>query len=375
MRISITLQNGQVIENFCEKKQATVGRSLKCDFTVQDEALSRSHCLIELEEGEFYITDLDSSNGVFLEGERIAPNVRTRFSTFQQLRLGALDCVVLDDPTKPRVAVPPQHRYGPPGPSLESEEENEEEQPVQKFIEMEMRIASASNVVLDKPIKKAKKISRNAPPVLKKQRASEESRSSFNPLLPTLFFFGILCYLGYEAVQGNPKNTTITQAKLEADVPLTSFDYRQIALQASCRAQSEICGDLNLNENDGEGVLQKEAKFFVILKPGLHRTKEGFDSITKLPLLYDLIALQTFFKSILFSQFLNGRATQVHLILKDDNSQAFKVYKLIYKDFETAINIKEKFLASLKEGRDVLDFSNFWATTKPYLHTIPITDQ
>ena len=57
-----------------------IGRSLKCEFTVPLEDLSREHCLLELIDGDFYITDLNSSNGVWVDRERIVPNERIKIA-------------------------------------------------------------------------------------------------------------------------------------------------------------------------------------------------------------------------------------------------------------------------------------------------------
>lgn len=53
-----------------------IGRSLTCEFNIPKEDLSREHCLFEIENGSYFITDLDSKNGICIDRERIAPNKR-----------------------------------------------------------------------------------------------------------------------------------------------------------------------------------------------------------------------------------------------------------------------------------------------------------
>jgi pSer/pThr/pTyr-binding forkhead associated (FHA) protein len=53
---------------------------LKCEFSVPLEDLSREHCLLELIDGDFYITDLNSSNGVWVDRERILPDERIKIT-------------------------------------------------------------------------------------------------------------------------------------------------------------------------------------------------------------------------------------------------------------------------------------------------------
>lgn len=100
MKLTITLSTGKKLEKFFSGTEAIVGRSTKADVVIPDEALSRNHCKIEMTAGTFFVTDLSSSNGVFLNGERIAPNEKIRFNSFNQLTLGSLECTVEDvDPS------------------------------------------------------------------------------------------------------------------------------------------------------------------------------------------------------------------------------------------------------------------------------------
>lgn len=45
-----------------------LGRSSSCEIAISDPALSRNHCLIEVREGQLYITDLASANGTAVNG-------------------------------------------------------------------------------------------------------------------------------------------------------------------------------------------------------------------------------------------------------------------------------------------------------------------
>lgn len=96
MKITIKLQNGQSVEKITDSSKVVIGRSPRCDFSIQDAALSRNHCLVECVNGEFFITDLGSSNGVYLQGERIEPNHRIQFFTYIHLALASLECQVQD---------------------------------------------------------------------------------------------------------------------------------------------------------------------------------------------------------------------------------------------------------------------------------------
>ena len=49
----------------------TIGRSSKADVTIRDTLLSREHCKIEETVDGFSVTDLESSNGIRVHGERV----------------------------------------------------------------------------------------------------------------------------------------------------------------------------------------------------------------------------------------------------------------------------------------------------------------
>jgi len=49
-----------------------IGRSRACTISVPDDPmLSRTHCLVHKKHGRWLVTDLGSSNGVFLNGRRV----------------------------------------------------------------------------------------------------------------------------------------------------------------------------------------------------------------------------------------------------------------------------------------------------------------
>ena len=48
-----------------------LGRSSKVDLTLESSELSRRHAILKREHGTFSITDLDSTNGVYLNGPRV----------------------------------------------------------------------------------------------------------------------------------------------------------------------------------------------------------------------------------------------------------------------------------------------------------------
>jgi pSer/pThr/pTyr-binding forkhead associated (FHA) protein len=61
------------------KDKMIVGRADDCDIVIDNLAVSRHHAIIEKKEGVFTVNDLDSNNGTFLNGQRVAESTALTF--------------------------------------------------------------------------------------------------------------------------------------------------------------------------------------------------------------------------------------------------------------------------------------------------------
>lgn len=61
-----------------DKDTVTVGRSSENDIKINDPSVSSKHCTITREGDEFLVTDLDSTNGTFLDGEQFTGTVELK---------------------------------------------------------------------------------------------------------------------------------------------------------------------------------------------------------------------------------------------------------------------------------------------------------
>ena len=61
----------------------TIGRREDCDLRIAVNDVSRKHCQILLEDGELTVIDLGSSNGTFVNGQRIQKYALTAGDTLQ----------------------------------------------------------------------------------------------------------------------------------------------------------------------------------------------------------------------------------------------------------------------------------------------------
>ena len=70
-RLILSLKGRELDKFLIGQGKVVAGRSPDCDITIDNPAISRKHTQIEFKNGDYVLTDLNSSNGTFLNGERI----------------------------------------------------------------------------------------------------------------------------------------------------------------------------------------------------------------------------------------------------------------------------------------------------------------
>ncbi len=75
-----------------EREAVVLGREERCDIQIEDGTVSAEHARFTLdgsgEERVFFVADVGSSNGTWLNGERLAPEAPTRLADQDSLRFG-----------------------------------------------------------------------------------------------------------------------------------------------------------------------------------------------------------------------------------------------------------------------------------------------
>lgn len=69
--MDITLSSGRQFVQSLPFDSVRVGRSRECDIVLEDKGISRQHAQIESVDGQWVIRDLQSANGVFVNGKRV----------------------------------------------------------------------------------------------------------------------------------------------------------------------------------------------------------------------------------------------------------------------------------------------------------------
>jgi len=70
----------------------TIGRSTGADFIVEAPLVSRVHCRVTAGASELEVTDLDSTNGTFVNGERVVQRRTLRIG--DRLGVGRVEFVI-----------------------------------------------------------------------------------------------------------------------------------------------------------------------------------------------------------------------------------------------------------------------------------------
>jgi FHA domain len=96
MKLSLVLHDGGKLEFPFSKNSIIIGRSAQCDIVVPVDGMSRRHVQLDIKDGGIFITDLGSSNGVLIEGQKIDPNIATPYFTYLSLSFGAVSQATLD---------------------------------------------------------------------------------------------------------------------------------------------------------------------------------------------------------------------------------------------------------------------------------------
>lgn len=79
------VRDGKISFHFT-KSEVTIGRDLTCDATLEDKTVSTEHARLSFHHNQWWLEDMQSTNGTFLNEERVsAPIVIT---TGDQLRCG-----------------------------------------------------------------------------------------------------------------------------------------------------------------------------------------------------------------------------------------------------------------------------------------------
>lgn len=106
MFLNFSLLDKRELNFNTDKKVVTIGRSKQCDIILPIEGISRVHLKIEINDEAIIVTDLNSLNGVFIEGERLEPNTPTNYRPYLTLSFGPVISVQISHETRTSGQIP-----------------------------------------------------------------------------------------------------------------------------------------------------------------------------------------------------------------------------------------------------------------------------
>ncbi len=100
MAILVTLQGPEGLVQYPLNQPRTIlGRQMDCDVCLSAKAVSRQHAQILNQEGKFFVEDLESSNGTFLNGKRLTEKEPYAITEQDSLQLGPYVFALRPEPT------------------------------------------------------------------------------------------------------------------------------------------------------------------------------------------------------------------------------------------------------------------------------------
>lgn len=85
--------DGEAHDRKVPEKTFVIGRAPECDLTIQSDVISRNHLRVSLEGEVIYIEDLGSTNGTYIDRQKLAPNKKYRYDAGKPFHIDADDLV------------------------------------------------------------------------------------------------------------------------------------------------------------------------------------------------------------------------------------------------------------------------------------------
>ncbi|QDK46290.1 hypothetical protein DOM22_14510 [Bdellovibrio sp. ZAP7] len=106
-KFTVTIhRKDQAITKEVMKDSFTIGRSLDCDLSLNDTHVSRVHLVVSRRWNQIFIEDKNSSNGTFLNGNKMVQGTPVNITSSDKLQLGRSEFILVFDLETDEVAAP-----------------------------------------------------------------------------------------------------------------------------------------------------------------------------------------------------------------------------------------------------------------------------
>jgi pSer/pThr/pTyr-binding forkhead associated (FHA) protein len=295
LKLIFHLEAGKVQEFSTDKTLVSIGRGNNCDVVLPYEGFSRRHAQIECVQGEIFVTDLGSTNGVYIDGERIPVNERTPMQSYLNLQVGPAHQIEVID-TENLVSI-----------AHESSRSKSLESSRPKSLESS-RPKSVESLFKDESPKSIKAETHNTRKFNKESASNKSKDNKLTMLvLPLLVFGGVIYYYmvrGEEpvVVPTAPEQIAAPATPLSETTFLKSYMLESLERKKSCVGDlASWCTDAGILDTNKEGVLLEGKSLIVYMNMGLlasTKYSDQFEALDQKKRL-EILLLRRAFQSVL----------------------------------------------------------------------------
>ncbi len=93
MRLEKAIRDDDRTLVFCGQRvpltgKIVIGRDRSCDIVIDNKLVSKRHAMIQKIKGDYFVTDLKSTNGTFVNGERVPDGKYVRLEPGARIKVG-----------------------------------------------------------------------------------------------------------------------------------------------------------------------------------------------------------------------------------------------------------------------------------------------
>jgi pSer/pThr/pTyr-binding forkhead associated (FHA) protein len=296
MRIEVMVGNADPQIYPLQKSRVLIGSSESCDIIIHTDEVSRKHLIIGCEDEKYYVIDQGSTNGTYINEQRLVPGRRSEFTSFFPIRLGSSvlisllsDEEAIDLGFSEMDFLPP-----PPAPTAKIPEKAEST--------MMLSLKDLQNTKTEKLIKRRKEVTdkKKAQPTKSTAKNADKTRMLLIKILSVLLV-GAAFYYSYflndqapppVAVVGQitpvkpPKKLAPDPSRLIADEDLMSRSKISHKLSNDIKCTNDLeqylCRSIQGAGASGWGVVQTGTMFTIMLD-GTHLFHQARSSLRPLP--------------------------------------------------------------------------------------------
>lgn len=240
MQVEIIFPNQSIKIYQINKEQFTIGRSKTCDISLSEDGISRQHMFVEQKSNIIYVKDLKSTNGIYLNNEKIPADCPIQYMEIFDLRIGPLVISIKAD----------------------TDEKNKSDSSATKNIPPTFKAPEKSKKSVIVKDKKVVLKSKTEPQVL-------------------VFAFLIVCYFGYDYFskkRKNEKSTHTTSEQKELSIKDTPPLLIELLNKKKCQDEMEknLCKLIGYSFQNRDGIIIRGDEVYLFMDFEKHALDNSF---------------------------------------------------------------------------------------------------